>query len=369
MQTDRDIAISQPEQIYRVARHGLLPRGLWSLYYVRVRDGDFRFGGFAIPPRALPMPLRFFVNEIEASVTPYAEEDPTTPLIAARLGLPGSLDSYAFSATIPLAQLNGARTLRVEFRPGAAHEIAPYQDWHVPLETGLQAETKQRVRVAAIADAALFEATGLSAAETIRRALHEYFERDYVDCAAILDWGCGCGRVARFITEEAPDKLVGIDIDPDNIAWCARNIPHAQFHPIGLNPPTALASQAFDLVYGISVFTHLAEADQDLWLSELQRLTRPGAAVLMSIHGEIAFCRSDGDFHRFLDLQERGFQTYGVCNDLDEVVPEAKAMAYYKNVFHSRRYIYERWSRFFEIIDVIDATFSGHQDLVIMRRR
>ncbi len=46
-----------------------------------------------------------------------------------------------------------------------------------------------------------------------------------------------------------------------------------------------------------------------------------------------------------------------------------KETDYYKNVFHSRRYIYERWSRYFEILDVIDAAFAGYQDLVIMRRR
>ena len=369
MQNDPGIAGSQLEQMYRVARQGFLPRGLWSLYYVRAGHGEFRFGGFAVPPRGLPMPLRFFVNGIEASVTPYVEEDPTTPLIVARFGLPGPPETYGFSAAISMEQLDGARALRVEFRPGSAGEIAPYQDWHVPLETGLLAETARRVRVAAIADAALFEATGFSASQTIRRALGHYFKRDYADCTAILDWGCGCGRIARFITREAPDKVVGIDIDPDNIDWCVRNIPCAQFHVTGLYPPTALASQAFDFVYGVSVFTHLSEADQDLWLSELQRLTRPGAAVMMSIHGEIAFVRSDGDLHRFLDLQERGLQVHGVCHDLDEVVPEAKATAYYKNVFHSRRYIFERWSHFFEILDVVEAAFSGHQDLVVMRRR
>ncbi len=355
--------------MYRAARHGLLPRGLWGLFYARVHDGDFHFGGFAIPPRALPMPLRFFVNGIEATVAPRVEDDPTIRMIVERFGLPREPEVYAFGATLAMKRLGNARTLRIEFRPGAARELAPYQDWHVPLDTGLQPDTARRVRVAATADAVMFETLGLSSARAIRLALHDYFQRDYADCVAILDWGCGCGRVARFITEEAPGRLVGIDIDPDNIGWCKENIPHAQFHAIGLNPPTALAAETFDLIYGISVFTHLSEADQNLWLAELHRLARPGAAVLMSIHGEIAFCRADGDFHRFLGLQEGGFHIYGVCHDLDEVVPAAKATAYYKNVFHSRRYIYEQWGRFFEIIDVIDAVVAGHQDLVIMRRR
>ena len=357
------------EEIYRTARNALIPSGLWGLFYVRVEAGELRFGGFAIPPRALPMPLRFFVDGIEATLVTRVEKDPSTPLIAARFGLPGSSQQYEFHAVLPMERLGDAHTLRMEFRPGSGRELAPYQDWHVPLAIGLQADTARRVRVARTEDATMFEAMGLSAKCALSRALGEYFGRALADCGAILDWGCGCGRVARFVAEEAPDKLVGIDIDPDNIGWCAQNIPHAQFHPIGLNPPTSLPASSFDLVYGISVFTHLSEADQDLWLAELHRLTQPGAAVLMSIHGEIAFMRSDSDYDRFLDLQKRGFHVYGICDDLDEAVPEVKAKAYYKNVFHSRRYIYERWSRFFEVLDVIDAALGGHQDLVIMRRR
>jgi len=321
----------------------------------------------------LPIRFRFFVNGIEAEVVPQTEIDPEIdpeiPVIAARFGLPGPPEAYSFSASLPVERLGVGRSLRIEFRPGSGLELAPYQDWYVPLKIGRQADAMRRLRVSSTPDAGMFEATGLSNSRTIRRAFSEYFGRDYRDCGAILDWGCGCGRIARFIAEEAPGKLIGIDIDPDNIDWCAQNIRDAQFHTIGLNPPTAFAAETFDLVYGISVFTHLSEADQDIWLAELQRLTRPGSAILMSIHGDIAFCRADADIHRFLDLQERGFQTYGLNNALDDVVPEAKATAYYRNVFHSRRYIYERWGNFLEILDVIDAAISGHQDLVIVRRR
>jgi cyclopropane fatty-acyl-phospholipid synthase-like methyltransferase len=203
----------------------------------------------------------------------------------------------------------------------------------------------------------------------MRRALREYFNRDYADFKTILDWGCGCARVTCFVAEFAPGKITGIDIDPDNIAWCKKNITEAEFESIGLHPPSRFSDGSFDLVYGISVFTHLSEADQDRWLAELQRITKPDAAVLMSIQGEIAFFRVDSDFSRFCALEKEGLYVYGRSPDLDQVLPEMKESGYYKNVFHSRRYIYERWSRYFEIVEVIDAAFTGYQDLVIMRRR
>lgn len=356
------------EETYRIARHGLLARGLWILWLVREENGDLLFDGWAIPPRDLPMKLRFFVNGVESPVLKQPA-NPAVETVAQRYGLHGDSTKYAFRCVVPMARLGHAENFRVEFRPGSGRELSPYQDWYLRLTPGLQEGTERRVRTAGTADAILFESLGLTDCFTLRRALQEYFERDYADCEAILDWGCGCARVARFITESAPGKLTGIDIDPDNIQWCKENIPQAEFAPIGLHPPTRFADESFDLVYGISVFTHLSETDQDRWLAELQRITKPGAALLMSIQGEIAFLRADGDFQRFLALEERGLHVYGRCPDLDDVLPEMKETAYYKNVFHSRRYLYEHWRRYFEIVDVIDAAFAGYQDLVVMRRR
>lgn len=356
------------EETYRIARNGLLARGLWILWRAGEENGELFFDGWAIPPRDLPMPLRFFVNGIECSVL-ERPADPAVETIVKRYGLSGHSTRYAFRGVMPMERLAGAENLRVEFRPGSGRELSPYQDWYLRLTAGLQADAERRLRTAGTADAILFESLGLTDCLTLRRALQEYFERDYADCQAILDWGCGCARVARFITEFAPRKLTGVDIDPDNIQWCKKNITEAEFDRIDLNPPTRFAAESFDLVYGISVFSHLSETDQDRWLTELQRITKPGAAVLMSIQGEIAFLRVDGDFQRFLALEKAGFHVYGRCPDLDDILPEMKESEYYKNVFHSRRYIYEHWARYFEIVDVVDAAFAGYQDLVVMRRR
>lgn len=356
------------EETYRIARNALLARGLWILWRAGEENGNLFFDGWAIPPRDLPMPLRFFVNRIEGSVLEQPV-DPAVETIVKRYGLSGDATRYAFRCVMPMDQLRHAENLRVEFRPGSGRELSPYQDWYLRLTPGLQANAERRVRTAGTADAILFDSMGLTDFLTLRRALQEYFERDYADCHAILDWGCGCARVARFVTELAPRKLTGVDIDPDNISWCRENIEEAAFAQIDLNSPTQFASESFDLVYGISVFTHLSEADQDRWLAELQRITKPGGAVLMSIQGEIAFLRVDGDFERFLALARTGFHVYGRCPDLDDVLPEMKESDYYKNVFHGRRYLYEHWNRYFEIVDVVDAAFAGYQDLVVMRRR
>lgn len=350
---------------YQIARRMLLTRGLWSLFDARREGEDFRFRGFGIPPRDLPMALRFFVNGSEAHIIGHPD-DPYVKTIAARFALREIETTYSFSCSIPL--LRPSDTLRIEFRPGAGAELFPYQDWYVRLQAELQPDSARRVRVAHTADVTLFESMGYTACAVINRALQEYFDRDLGQCSAILDWGCGCGRVGRFVARRAPGKLVGVDIDSNNVGWCQQHIDGADFQVIGVDPPTQLESNRFDLVYGISVFTHLGEADQDRWLAELHRLTKPGGAVMMSIHSELAFCRDDSDLHRFLTLGRDGFFVLGRCSDLDEAIPAMKQTSYYKNVFHSRYYIHQHWSQYFEVIDVLDGAMHGHQDLVIMRR-
>jgi len=51
------------------------------------------------------------------------------------------------------------------------------------------------------------------------------------------------------------------------------------------------ASGEFDLIISISILTHLSEHSQELLLSELFRTARPGAVLLLTVHGERAMER------------------------------------------------------------------------------
>ena len=100
----------------------------------------------------------------------------------------------------------------------------------------------------------------------------------------VLDWGCGCGRIARWT---APDVLAaggtftGSDLNPALVAWCAGNLP-GRYLGNGLHPPLGLDAGSVDLVYAHSVLTHLTEATAIAWLAELRRVLRPGGLALLS---------------------------------------------------------------------------------------
>jgi SAM-dependent methyltransferase len=116
--------------------------------------------------------------------------------------------------------------------------------------------------------------------------------------ASVLDFGCGCGRLARrMIQQQArPGRYLGIDRHPGMIAWCQtaltpaaptfefrhHNVFHPQFNPDGLTEPLAFPAddRSMSLVVAWSVFTHLLEAEAVFYLGEVARvLTEDGVAL------------------------------------------------------------------------------------------
>ncbi len=126
---------------------------------------------------------------------------------------------------------------------------------------------------------------GTTVAEVLNEVTKTYFGKGLADFNDICDWGSGCGRVVQAVNRIAPAaNIVGLDIDQDNIAWCQGNIPYARFARVPLFPPTDIPDGHFDLLYGISVFTHLTRQAFEAWRDEIHRLVRPGGVVLVTVN-------------------------------------------------------------------------------------
>jgi SAM-dependent methyltransferase len=106
------------------------------------------------------------------------------------------------------------------------------------------------------------------------------------DVGTLLDFGCGCGRVLRHWAAYPGVKPSGSDLNADATAWIAANLPFARASANGLAPPLPYADETFDLIYSISVFTHLTEELGVAWMAELRRILRPGGLLMFTIHGE-----------------------------------------------------------------------------------
>ena len=177
----------------------------------------------------------------------------------------------------------------------------------------------------------------------------------------ILDFGCGCGRVMKYFHKLAfNSRLYGTDIDKEAIAWCQHHLAHiGEFIPNEALPPLPFDDDFFDFVYAISVFTHLPEDMQFAWLEELRRVTKPGGYLLLTTHGEELFPTAPEESKR--QFREKGFHY--------SVGPGKEGLPYfYQTSFHTRDYIYSRWSKFFEIKEIIKKGIVHHQDLILCRK-
>jgi SAM-dependent methyltransferase len=122
------------------------------------------------------------------------------------------------------------------------------------------------------------------------------------------------------------------------------------------------ASHTFDFIYAGSVFTHLNEQFQLAWLRELKRISKPGALLIISIHGPYvheSLPRSDQDH-----LSENGFlfKTGSTGTFKLDGLPD-----YYQSAYHTKSYIQREWADLFEVIAYAERGINRHQDAVILR--
>jgi SAM-dependent methyltransferase len=210
----------------------------------------------------------------------------------------------------------------------------------------------------------MFLTVGAQTFAALREALRTTTETDWADYPRVFDWGCGCGRLARYFGE-FPVHLTGADVDDDNVKWCKTNLPFGRFETIPLHPPMPFPDAAFDLAIGTSVFTHLTEPVQFEWLAELRRVVRPGGVLLLSFLGDAA----TGAFNLTAD-QVRRRDRVGLLDltknaILDGYLPEED---YYRDVFHAEWYVRREWAKYFDVVAVLPGALTV-QDLVVLRRR
>lgn len=153
-----------------------------------------------------------------------------------------------------------------------------------------------RVRVTGTARPDEFVAQSHRAAHAVRSAVQRA-GREFGDLDAVLDFGCGCGRVMRRWADVSGPTFFGSDYNPRLIDWCRAHLPFAHFEVNGLAPPLPLADDQFDLVYALSVFTHLTEPLAQEWLAELRRVIKPGGLLLLTTRGDAWAWKLDGEEH------------------------------------------------------------------------
>jgi SAM-dependent methyltransferase len=154
----------------------------------------------------------------------------------------------------------------------------------------------------------------------------------------VLDFGCGSARVLRHFAGEAQHgEFWGCDIDEASIAWDKANLsPPFQFFQNPLSPPLHRQDGSLDLIWAMSVFTHIAERWSD-WLLEMHRLLAPGGLLIASFLGDGMWSPLVGEPYR---EDEVGMSVLHQWEGPDAWV------------FHSEWWLRLHWGRAFDVLKI-----------------
>ena len=211
-------------------------------------------------------------------------------------------------------------------------------------------------RVTGTTEATWFLEGGRLAEKSIRAALARA-GAPLKSLKAILDFGCGCGRVLRR-WHSLDARICGTDLSNSAIKWCRAHLPFVEVDVNRLEPPLAYDNASFDLVYAMSVLTHLPVKTQFAWRDELGRVLRPGGHLLLTVHGEAYF--------QHLTNEERLVYAEGGC-----VVRWGEAAgSNFCMTIHSPGFVRDRLADGWEFVEHVPrgALGSPEQDLVVLRK-
>ncbi|HET7489415.1 MAG TPA: class I SAM-dependent methyltransferase [Acidimicrobiales bacterium] len=221
-------------------------------------------------------------------------------------------------------------------------------------------------------DRAAFYAGGRQSVRDLEAALASVGRR-LDSFSSVLDFGCGCGRILLWLEHLSRTAEVhGCDVDARAVRWAADAFPWAKLVVNQPEPPLPYADGTFDLVYNHSVFTHLDEEHQDLWLAELRRVTRPGGLLLLTVHGEKPLtdfevgsrgAGGEPDYVR-AEVRRRGISFVAQ----DSHVGSSHGTSYH-STFHAPWYVLDHWSQWLDVRAYILRGSLGFQDMIVLERR
>lgn len=131
--------------------------------------------------------------------------------------------------------------------------------------------------------------------------------RPLLGMGSVLEFGAGFGRFTRHLAPVMPGRLTSSDVLPGTTAFLRDTFGVKAFE--SARDPAALRfPERYDLVFVLSVFTHLPPRQWGPWLRALEAALNPGGLLVFTVHNE-DFSRGlgvvfDDDGTKFLTSSE-----------------------------------------------------------------
>jgi SAM-dependent methyltransferase len=214
---------------------------------------------------------------------------------------------------------------------------------------------------------------GAQSKEFCAKLKQRYAEHSYatIDAAHVVDFGCGWGRLTRFLGRDVePRRLYGCDPVDGILDVCRANGVHATLARSDFLPERLpFDGVEFDLAYAFSVFTHLSEPASQACLEALHASIRPAGILAVTVRPPDYLERSD--LMRPLASADLGEPLHlFVPHPVDESHPQYGGTRMdYGEAAITLPYIRERWAPMFELLAVDLLIGDLHQVMVTLRRR
>jgi len=201
----------------------------------------------------------------------------------------------------------------------------------------------------------------------------------------ILDFGCGVGRLLLHFTRNYPNNnYYACDIDDTSINFLNKNYSSVKSYTNNYKPPLDYPDSSFDLVYSLSIFSHLNIEDQSDWLKELARVVKKNGYLFLTTEGKhaVKFWLAE-DFHmKEHDAQEKLSKEGFIFKEYDnwkKISSSGNIMrnssqllgvkSPYGSMALSENFIYKNWNKHnLKVLDIIEGIIDTRQDLVILQK-
>jgi ubiquinone/menaquinone biosynthesis C-methylase UbiE len=192
---------------------------------------------------------------------------------------------------------------------------------------------------------------------------------------AILDFGCGWGRILRFWLKDFPgEKIYGSDIMQLSLDLCQDAFGDATKVKIVKNlalPPIEMADSQMRLIYAHSVFSHLSQVAADAWINEFHRLLEPKGLVVITTRPRDFVHNPGAGGNRYQGSTEwkKLYMKGEFCFEPQSGQNELEAK-YYGEASFSRRYVEKNWNQFV-IKEFVPANRIQHlnQDIFVLQKK
>jgi SAM-dependent methyltransferase len=192
------------------------------------------------------------------------------------------------------------------------------------------------------------------------RDLYEGHVGPIADTEAIMDFGCGWGRIIRFFLKDVdPSRLFGVDPVEEMITLCRSSYRWCTF-----DQPTRFQDSTFDLIYSFSVFSHLSEEMHQMWLLELYRVLKTGGLMIAKTRSRefIEQCAKTRKLKDLLLLHQ------GSRSSASAFLNTKKSLSEFDRgeTAIPKQYVESNWSRLFSVLDYIDDRNRCVQNVIVV---